>query len=49
MGGTADRYFRAFDAGSGEELWRIRTNSGVVGVPTSFAVDGRQYITVEPV
>ena len=41
------RYFRAFDAASGEELWRIRTNSGVVGVPTSYAVDGRQYIAVQ--
>ena len=47
MGGTDDRFFRAFDAASGEELWRIRTNSGVIGVPTSFAVDGRQYIAVQ--
>ena len=37
MGGTSDRYFRAFDAMSGEEFWRIRTNSGVIGVPTAFA------------
>ena len=47
MGGTNDRFFRAFDAESGEELWRIRTNSGVIGIPTSFAVDGRQYIAVQ--
>ena len=47
MGGTSDRYFRAFDAETGGELWRIRTNSGVIGVPTSFAVDGRQYIAVQ--
>ena len=47
MGGTTDRYFRAFDARSGEELWRFRTSSGVIGVPTSFAVDGRQYIAVQ--
>ena len=47
MGGNSDRYFRAFDAMSGEELWRIRTNSGVIGVPTSYAVDGRQYIAVQ--
>ena len=37
-GGTNDRYFRAFDAESGEELWRMRTNSGVIGIPTAFAV-----------
>ena len=47
MGGTSDRFFRAFDAETGEELWRIRTNFGVIGVPMSFAVDGRQYITVQ--
>ena len=46
-GGTNDRYFRAFDAESGEELWRMRTNSGVIGIPTAFAVDGRQYIAVQ--
>ena len=47
MGGTNDRYFRAFDASSGERLWQIRTNSGVTGVPSSYAVDGRQYIAVQ--
>ena len=46
-GGTNDRYFRAFDAKSGEELWRMRTNSGVIGIPTAFAVAGRQYIAVQ--
>ena len=47
VGGTSDRYFRAFDAASGELLWRQRTNSGVTGVPTSFEVDGVQYIAVQ--
>ncbi len=47
MGGTNDRHFRAFDAASGDELWSIRTNSGVIGIPSSFAVDGRQYIAVQ--
>jgi alcohol dehydrogenase (cytochrome c) len=47
MGGTNDRYFRAFDASSGEQLWQIRTNSGVTGVPASFSVDGKQYIAVQ--
>ena len=46
-GGTNDRFFRAFDATSGEILWQQRTNSGVTGVPTSFAVDGVQYIAVQ--
>jgi alcohol dehydrogenase (cytochrome c) len=46
-GGTNDRYFRAFDAKSGATVWEIRTNSGVIGVPTSFAVDGVQYVAVQ--
>ena len=46
-GGTNDRYFRAFDARSGKILWQQRTNSGVVGVPTSYALDGKQYVAVQ--
>jgi len=46
-GGTSDRYFRAFDAETGELLWQQRTNSGITGVPSSFEVDGVQYIAVQ--
>ncbi|MSR13707.1 MAG: PQQ-dependent dehydrogenase, methanol/ethanol family [Gammaproteobacteria bacterium] len=46
-GGTNDRNFRAFDAASGEVLWQQRTNSGVVGVPTAYEIDGVQYIAVQ--
>ena len=46
-GGTNDRYFRAFDAESGDLLWEQRTNSGVTGVPSSYAIDGVQYIAVQ--
>jgi alcohol dehydrogenase (cytochrome c) len=47
QGGTADRWFRAFDAETGELLWQQRLNSGITGVPTSFEVDGRQFIAVQ--
>ena len=47
MGGTNDRYFRAFDGDTGEVLWQQRTNSGVIGVPSSYQVDGVQYIAVQ--
>jgi len=47
MGGTNDRMFRAFDAKSGKVLWQQKTNSGVTGVPSSFEVDGKQYIAVQ--
>ena len=46
-GGTHDRYFRAFHARTGELLWQHRTNSGVIGVPVTFAVDGVQYVAVQ--
>jgi alcohol dehydrogenase (cytochrome c) len=45
-GGTNDRIFRAFHAGTGELLWQFTTNSGVIAPPVSFAVDGVQYISV---
>src|SRR5438876_381952 len=47
LGGTNDRHFRAFDAKTGSLLWEFKTNSGVTGVPSSFAVDGVQYIAVQ--
>jgi alcohol dehydrogenase (cytochrome c) len=46
-GGTWDRKFHAFDAASGKLLWEFRTNSGITGVPTSYEVDGVQYIAVQ--
>ncbi len=46
-GGTEDRYFRAFDASNGKLLWQQRTSSGITGVPTSYEVDGVQYVAVQ--
>jgi alcohol dehydrogenase (cytochrome c) len=45
-GGTNDRFFRAHDARTGELLWQQRTSSGVVGVPTTYEIDGVQYVAV---
>lgn len=45
-GGTNDRKFRAFHATTGEVLWEFPANSGIIGVPVSFSVDGRQYVAV---
>jgi alcohol dehydrogenase (cytochrome c) len=45
-GGTNDRMFRAYDANSGEELWHFRTNSGVIAPPSTFEVNGTQYVAV---
>ena len=46
-GGTNDRLFHAFDAASGELLWEFPTNSGITGQPSSFGIDGRQYVAVQ--
>ena len=46
-GGTTDRYFHAFDAATGKQLWQYRTNSGITGVPTTFEVAGVQYVAVQ--
>ena len=47
LGGTNDRYFRAFDASTGDILWKQRTNSGITAVPVSYEIDGVQYIAVQ--
>jgi alcohol dehydrogenase (cytochrome c) len=46
-GGTSDRMFRAFDARTGKVLWEFPTSSGVIGQPSSFTLNGRQYIAVQ--
>lgn len=46
-GGTNDRMFRAFDAKTGAVLWEYPMPSGVTGVPTSYEVDGVQYVAVQ--
>jgi alcohol dehydrogenase (cytochrome c) len=46
-GGTNDRKLHAFDAATGKLLWEFPTNSGILGPPTSFTLDGKQYIAVQ--
>jgi alcohol dehydrogenase (cytochrome c) len=45
-GGTNDRKIHAFDAETGKLLWEFETNSGIVAPPTTFSVDGKQYLAV---
>jgi len=45
-GGTSDRMFRAYDAKSGKQLWEFKTNSGIIAPPSSFSIDGKQYIAI---
>src|SRR5438132_4312489 len=46
-GGTNDRKFHAFDASTGKLLWEFPTNSGIIAPPSSFTVDGTQYVAVQ--
>lgn len=44
--GDYDRWFRAFDIGTGEELWRTRLGTSVQGFPMTYEVDGVQYVAM---
>ena len=46
FGGSVDGYFYALDAVSGGGLWHIAVGAQVRAAPMTFAVDGRQYVTV---
>ncbi len=46
FGGDTNGRFRAFDQETGEALWEINLGSPVSGYPISYAVNGKQYITV---
>jgi alcohol dehydrogenase (cytochrome c) len=46
-GGTSDRKLHAFDAATGKLLWEFPTNSGILAPPTTFEVDGTQYVAIE--
>ncbi len=47
VGGTNDRMFRAFDAKTGDVLWEQKTNSGIMGMPVAYEVDGTEYIAIQ--
>ncbi len=46
FGGDIEGNFRAFDQVTGEVLWEVNLGSSVTGYPITFAVDGKQYISV---
>ena len=44
--GSIDGYFFALDAVSGQELWHMNVGRMVHSSPMSFAVGGKQYVTI---
>ncbi len=41
-----DDYLRAFDAASGEELWKGRLPAGGQATPMTYEWEGRQYVVI---
>lgn len=44
--GESDGHFSAFGSVSGARLWSEKMSAGVNAPPVTFALDGRQYVTV---
>ncbi len=44
--GTADGYFSAYDARTGAIRWRFDAGLGIISAPSTYLVDGRQYVSV---
>jgi len=46
LGATMDHWLRAFDADTGEELWRGRLPAPGNATPMTYEADGRQYVVI---
>ncbi|MBV9704255.1 MAG: PQQ-binding-like beta-propeller repeat protein [Methylobacteriaceae bacterium] len=44
--GEGNGQFKAYDALTGSELWKFQAGAGVNAPPSSYTVDGKQYIVV---
>jgi PQQ-dependent dehydrogenase (methanol/ethanol family) len=44
--GTLDRWFKAVDAKTGKELWKMQVGSGIVGNAITWSHKGKQYVGV---
>jgi alcohol dehydrogenase (cytochrome c) len=38
--------FMAYDAANGKKLWQFQTGSGISGIPITWSLNGKQYVTV---
>jgi alcohol dehydrogenase (cytochrome c) len=44
--GEGNGWFKAYDSGTGAILWSFQAGAGVNAPPSSYSVDGKQYIVV---
>ncbi len=46
IGASRDGYFRAFDQLTGDELWKYKLPAGGYATPSSYEINGKQYIVI---
>ncbi|RYY54925.1 MAG: membrane-bound PQQ-dependent dehydrogenase, glucose/quinate/shikimate family, partial [Comamonadaceae bacterium] len=46
LSGTLDYYLRAYDAATGDELWRARLPAGGQATPMTYEAEGRQIVVI---
>ena len=46
IGASNDEKFRAFDKSTGEVLWEVQLPAGGYATPSTYEVDGRQYVVI---
>ena len=46
QGGGSQNEFRAYDAKTGDKLWRMDAQTPVVAAPITYELDGKQYVAV---
>ena len=44
--GAGDRTFRAYDKGTGAQVWSTTMAAGTTGAPMTYMFAGKQYIVV---
>jgi alcohol dehydrogenase (cytochrome c) len=44
--GEGNGWFKAYNSANGKQLWQFHAGAGVNAPPSSYAVDGKQYIVV---
>jgi quinohemoprotein ethanol dehydrogenase len=44
--GRADGEFDAYNATTGEKLWSVNVGSGISAPPVTYAIDGKQYVSL---
>ena len=44
--GTADGRFVAYQAKTGKKVWEAPTGTGVIAAPSTYVVDGKQYVSI---